>query len=268
MLEREIAKRSQNPIDRPCVDVGKRFKPEVRTINAQWCSGALLTRGCELWVRKKQSKLRTRATVSNGGRAPYKSRVRGKTCDEYSCFVRNAFQEWRRYRFSAFWLRSKCSICSYQLNIWYVPHWGTSILNWFLDTDEMSGACSALVTGWPGIAVPPGSAHLTKTNNKPLTVSGSGPRGQSGRNSGCLRTRGNPFAGSRWDRHEYRWFARVCDRPLQQVLILIIFILMQLFQLLLIILIIVIIVIVFISIISISISITILFSICLYMIIL
>ena len=28
------------------------------------------------------------------------------------------------YRFSAFWLRSKCSICSYQLNIWYAPHWG------------------------------------------------------------------------------------------------------------------------------------------------
>lgn len=179
VLEREIAKRSQNPIDRPCVDVGKRFKPEVRTINAQWCSGALLTRGCELWVRKKQCKLRTRATVSNGGRAPYKSRVRGKTCDEYSCFVRNAFQEWRRYRFSAFWLRSKCSICSYQLNIWYVPHWGTSILNWFLDTDEMSGACSALVTGWPGIAVPPGSAHLTKTNNKPPNVSGSGPTPRS-----------------------------------------------------------------------------------------
>ena len=24
-----------------------------------------------------------------------------------------------RHRFSAFWLRSKCSICSYQLNIWY-----------------------------------------------------------------------------------------------------------------------------------------------------
>ena len=23
----------------------------------------------------------------------------------------------------------------------------------------MSGACSALATGWPGIAVPPGSAH-------------------------------------------------------------------------------------------------------------
>jgi hypothetical protein len=26
------------------------------------------------------------------------------------------------YRFSAFWLRSKCSICSYQLNIWYGSH--------------------------------------------------------------------------------------------------------------------------------------------------
>ena len=24
------------------------------------------------------------------------------------------------YRFSAFWLRSKCSICSYQLNIWWI----------------------------------------------------------------------------------------------------------------------------------------------------
>ena len=65
-----------------------------------------------------------------------------------------------QYRFSAFWLRSKCSICSYQLNIWYVPHWGTSILNWFLVLGEMSGACSALATGWPGIAVPPGSAHF------------------------------------------------------------------------------------------------------------
>ena len=65
-----------------------------------------------------------------------------------------------RYRFSAFWLRSKCSICSYQLNIWYVPHWGTSILNWFLQIGEMSRACSALATGWPGIAVPPGIGPL------------------------------------------------------------------------------------------------------------
>ena len=36
------------------------------------------------------------------------------------------------YRFSAFWLRSKCSICSYQLNIWYKDHVSFSILNWFL----------------------------------------------------------------------------------------------------------------------------------------
>ena len=36
------------------------------------------------------------------------------------------------YRFSAFWLRSKCSICSYQLNIWYENHVFSSILNWFL----------------------------------------------------------------------------------------------------------------------------------------
>ena len=65
----------------------------------------------------------------------------------------------KRHRFSAFWLRSKCSICSYQLNIWYVPHVGTSILNWFLQLGEMSGACTALATSWPGIAVLPGSAH-------------------------------------------------------------------------------------------------------------
>ena len=63
------------------------------------------------------------------------------------------------YRFSAFWLRSKCSICSYQLNIWYVLHWRTSILNWFLDLGHVTGACSAIPAGWPGIAVPPGSAH-------------------------------------------------------------------------------------------------------------
>ena len=36
------------------------------------------------------------------------------------------------HRFSAFWLRSKCSICSYQLNIWYGDHVSPSILNWFL----------------------------------------------------------------------------------------------------------------------------------------
>jgi hypothetical protein len=37
-----------------------------------------------------------------------------------------------RYRFSAFWLRSKCSICSYQLNLWYVSHVLTMRLDSFL----------------------------------------------------------------------------------------------------------------------------------------
>ena len=71
------------------------------------------------------------------------------------------------HRFSAFWLRSKCSICSYQLNIWYVASIATSILNWFLVWGEMPGACSALATGRPGIAVLPGMAHsiITKKSN-------------------------------------------------------------------------------------------------------
>ena len=44
---------------------------------------------------------------------------------------------WAEHRFSAFWLRSKCSICSYQLNIWYGGHVPPSILNWFLQGDEV-----------------------------------------------------------------------------------------------------------------------------------
>ena len=40
------------------------------------------------------------------------------------------------HRFSAFWLRSKCSICSYQLNIWYKGHVPFSILNLFLQGME------------------------------------------------------------------------------------------------------------------------------------
>ena len=63
------------------------------------------------------------------------------------------------YRFSAFWLRSKCSICSYQLNIWYVTYMVTTILNWFLELGGMSEACLASAKGWPGIAVPPGTAQ-------------------------------------------------------------------------------------------------------------
>ena len=65
-----------------------------------------------------------------------------------------------QYRFSAFWLRSKCSICSYQLNIWYEVHVTSSILNLFLSGDGMSGACSGSITSWPCIAVPQGLAHF------------------------------------------------------------------------------------------------------------
>ena len=64
------------------------------------------------------------------------------------------------HRFSAFWLRSKCSICSYQLNIWYVDHVSTSILIWFFQGEWLSEACFGSFTSWPGIAVPPGSAHF------------------------------------------------------------------------------------------------------------
>ena len=64
------------------------------------------------------------------------------------------------HRFSAFWLRSKCSICSYQLNIWYEPHVGSTILNWFLDHGEVLGACSTFAADRAGIAVPPGLVHF------------------------------------------------------------------------------------------------------------
>ena len=49
-----------------------------------------------------------------------------------------------KYRFSAFWLRSKCSICSYQLNIWYGSHVFPSILIWFLTGDGDLGLALAL----------------------------------------------------------------------------------------------------------------------------
>ena len=64
------------------------------------------------------------------------------------------------HRFSAFWLRSKCSICSYQLNIWYEDHVSSSILNLFLQGDGMSGACSGSIKSWLCIAVPQRSAHF------------------------------------------------------------------------------------------------------------
>ena len=58
--------------------------------------------------------------------------------------VQNAISWTDGYRFSAFWLRSKCSICSYQLNIWYRGHVPPSILNWFLQGDRVQELAPAL----------------------------------------------------------------------------------------------------------------------------
>ena len=71
----------------------------------------------------------------------------------------------RGHRFSAFWLRSKFSICSYQLNIWYEDHVSSSILNLFLQGDGMSGACSGSIKSWLCIAVPQRSAHFPTLND-------------------------------------------------------------------------------------------------------
>ena len=72
----------------------------------------------------------------------------------------SCYKTWQQHRFSAFWLRSKCSICSYQLNIWYEDHVSSSILNLFLQGDGMSGACSGSIKSWLCIAVPQRSAHF------------------------------------------------------------------------------------------------------------
>ena len=71
----------------------------------------------------------------------------------------------RTYRFLAFWVRSECSICSSQVNIWYVPHRGTTISNWFLESGEVSGlvrSCSTSASGsFPtGIIIKKISLHV------------------------------------------------------------------------------------------------------------
>ena len=54
----------------------------------------------------------------------------------------------------------KCSICSYQLNIWYAAHWVAHILNWFLELGCGNEACLVPATGCLGIALPPSAAHF------------------------------------------------------------------------------------------------------------
>ena len=53
----------------------------------------------------------------------------------------------------------KCSICSYQFNIWYAGHVPAHILIWFLAFGQGSEACLTLTTGCLGIALQPSAAH-------------------------------------------------------------------------------------------------------------
>ena len=61
----------------------------------------------------------------------------------------------------------KCSICSYQFNIWYAGHSPAHILIWFLAFGQGSEACLTLTTGCLGIALQPSAAHyLTNENHE------------------------------------------------------------------------------------------------------
>ena len=68
------------------------------------------------------------------------------------------------HRFSAFWLRSKCSICSYQLNIWYGGHVPPSILNWFLSGDKDLELAPALSRVGFALQYRKDLAHFPTTN--------------------------------------------------------------------------------------------------------
>ena len=54
----------------------------------------------------------------------------------------------------------KCSICSYQFNIWYAGHSLAHILIWFLAFDQGSEVYLTLITGCLGIALQPSAAHF------------------------------------------------------------------------------------------------------------
>ena len=55
----------------------------------------------------------------------------------------------------------KCSICSYQFNIWYAGHSPAHILIWFLAFGQGSEVYLTLTTGCLGIALQPSAAHLS-----------------------------------------------------------------------------------------------------------
>ena len=64
-----------------------------------------------------------------------------------------------RHRFSAFWLRSECSICSIQINTWIIPIWNIRV-NWIFEGWRVLGACFHPAAGCPGIAVQSVTASL------------------------------------------------------------------------------------------------------------
>lgn len=68
-------------------------------------------------------------------------------------------QEVLLYRFSALWLRSKCSICSSQFELWDVFHRKTMRSNVFLEPGRVVGACITPSASWLCIALPQRSAH-------------------------------------------------------------------------------------------------------------
>ena len=53
----------------------------------------------------------------------------------------------------------KCSICSYQFNIWYAGHSPAHILIWFLAFGQGSEVYLTLTTGCLGLALQPSAAH-------------------------------------------------------------------------------------------------------------
>ena len=60
----------------------------------------------------------------------------------------------------------KCSICSYQFNIWYAGHSPAQILIWFLAFGQGSEVYLTLTTGCLGIALQPSAAHQHSYLNK------------------------------------------------------------------------------------------------------
>jgi len=63
----------------------------------------------------------------------------------------------------------KCSICSYQFNIWYAGHSPAHILIWFLAFGQGSEVYLTLTTGCLGVALQSSAAH-SHTNNWTLCL--------------------------------------------------------------------------------------------------